>query len=170
MIKGLNRTQATIRELDSIPGYDFHLTGSRFFGTHGPNSDWDFFVEAKDEDEKKILEAHLEGIGFRLREDATNPLNFSKNDCIFGNAHYPMAALIECEILGIWELNMVHVQVVENTWKKLRIQKLLKEIIPYEESKSQRSKIWRAMYAATSIPFEMEREIDEFLEKQKRGF
>jgi len=50
----VNSTVYTITEMENS-NFKFFLTGSRFFGTHHENSDWDFFVEDSPQI-RKVLE------------------------------------------------------------------------------------------------------------------
>lgn len=55
---------SVIKEFFDTEEFEFFLTGSRYFGTSTPGSDWDFFVE----DTPDVI-AFLEGIGFELQTD-----------------------------------------------------------------------------------------------------
>jgi len=52
--------KSIILELEKAP-FDFHLTGSRFFGGALPNSDWDFFAENNDS-----IIVFLRELGFKV--------------------------------------------------------------------------------------------------------
>lgn len=43
--KALDETTTTLAEMHSA-GYEFHLTGSRYFGRATEDSDWDFFAQS----------------------------------------------------------------------------------------------------------------------------
>lgn len=57
-------TPSIVREFFKTDKFKFYLTGSRYFGSSGPLSDWDFFVEYTDE-----VEVFLKDLGF---EDICN--------------------------------------------------------------------------------------------------
>ena len=46
--------------------HEFHLTGSRAFNKHRPNSDWDFFTQ-----NSQVMAAWLGNLGFEFLPDAT---------------------------------------------------------------------------------------------------
>jgi hypothetical protein len=80
----------------------FWLTGSRFFGTHSHNSDYDFFTQ-HDEDVERYLEMEL-GFHREWSESYTDPIAKS-----------------------CWRKDNVHVQVVSDADLKLDVQMWLKE-------------------------------------------
>lgn len=64
-IKGeISRVPGVIRALDESK-FEFHATGSRFFGTARENSDYDYFTELVDG-----VGGFLMDMGFRLPEEA----------------------------------------------------------------------------------------------------
>lgn len=42
-------TEGVLDRLNNLKDYDFHLTGSRYFGWNRPDSDWDFFATSNRE-------------------------------------------------------------------------------------------------------------------------
>ncbi len=99
MILGESRVNNAYETLRNSQ-WAFHLTGSRFFGTHTDQSDWDFFIEWNDQ-----IELWLEENEFALDSQSY------ANDPLF---------------VKVYKRDNVHVQLVDNAKIKARIQHRLK--------------------------------------------
>jgi len=105
---------------------EFYLTGSRFFGTHNENSDWDFFTEDCPEVRKE-----LENLGFVEEQN-------SYSDDLTNKVYVHQSARI-------------HVQCVKNVWAKTVIQDCIAELsneIPSflkNASKSRKKWLWQTL-------------------------
>lgn len=102
--------------------FEFHLTGSRFFGSHQINSDYDFFTENAEDCEEYLIEN-----GFRTRRTYKNMVGIAK----------------------LYELGKVQVQLVNGAKLKNKIQDALKKIHSNfgELDKRDRTYRWRLAYA-----------------------
>lgn len=100
--------------------FQFFLTGSRFFGTHTEESDWDFFVQYSQEVEPALINA-----GFKLETEsyATDP-NFVK----------------------VYKRENVHIQIVRDARHKLRVQhNLIPIMLQIKPTKEQARTLWAMM-------------------------
>jgi len=96
--------------------YEFYLTGSRYFGTSNPLSDWDFFAEETPQMKKFLID-----LGF-LPDHAAHDERVLRN-------HYGLyQSDIQPNIL-IYGLHQVHIQLVTEKYleEKLEAQKFLLE-------------------------------------------
>lgn len=119
--------------LASAP-FEFHLTGSRYFGYDKPESDWDFFVDSNALYGASGLVNWLEHNGFYKES----------------NRNYSGAT----SITQIWKHGIapVHIQIVEDAETKARVQDILTSDheVMYELgklSKEGRKALWNAVYA-----------------------
>ena len=131
MIKNLFRTdpetQAVLEDLQGTPEkcLEFHLSGSRFFGTSHEGSDWDFFTADSME-----VRRYLKNSGFVTCE------NESYQD--------PLCC-------AVFKKGLVHVQIVSDLEAKLRIQNLLfgSRFYTLKPTKEQARAVWHAMAQMT---------------------
>ena len=104
---------------------DIYLTGSRFFRTSTPDSDWDFFLKDTAENRK-----WLTSLGFKTKNDRPDAVS-----------HYNDADLIE-----VMHYNRdgvaIDMQLVHDVGRRLRAQQLLKSWGLLHGNKANRSKIW----------------------------
>lgn len=92
----------------SIFGDKVYLTGSRYFGTDTPESDWDFFVQDTPANRLALMQ-----YGFS----------------IIANSHY-----LDCNTCFVYGKNKIHVQLVHDVALKRKAQLLLSRT-PIEVSK-----------------------------------
>lgn len=91
--------------------HEYYLTGSRFFGTYTPVSDWDFFT--KDTPDTR---SYLESCGFERLEHS----RYSDDPTI--TVVYRYTPSIESLSVSVW----IDVQLVENPDRKRKAQELIK--------------------------------------------
>lgn len=129
MITGMKNT--VLDEL-YFSAFEFHLTGSRFFGNHNQNSDYDFIVP---EDDK--MEQFLMNLGFkpsksgRYLDHQTSLLYHHSGDEDSKNGY--------------------HVQVTKNVNLKLRVRDFIKQHLIELHNylpKNHRKLLWNALLAA----------------------
>jgi hypothetical protein len=60
MLHGVEKQRRMIDILHDVEGFDFYLTGSRYFGTESSDSDWDFFTT-----DSEVLRDWLRVCGFK---------------------------------------------------------------------------------------------------------
>ena len=105
----------------------FYLTGSRFFGTETPNSDWDFFVQHQD-----AVETRLKGMGF-----------VTENLAIYES--FGLVTILR------HNLSDIHIQIVTNAHERQRVQESIRKHLTVPQiknlfvTKSQAKGIWSAM-------------------------
>lgn len=123
MIFGLSPTAVDIIRLAPMT---FRLTGSRYFGTDRPDSDWDFFVQ-----------------------DAENTADFlTKNGFRLDSVSYKE----DSNITRVFKKDNVHVQLVQDEKKKILLQCLLKPVFQFlsldlnRGTKTLNRAIWQAAY------------------------
>ena len=108
MIKTNDLTLQLLQEL-ATSKYQFHLTGSRFFRTNHPRSDWDFLVEYQ-----PGLSLWLISRGFAIGREYS-----------------------DCSVSQVYGIYGIHIQEIKPIFlqKKLRIQEFLRsnDITPTEE-------------------------------------
>ena len=110
--------------LRALP-YKFHLTGSRYFGGYNEHSDTDYFVQ-----NQRYLETDLKDLGFT--RVISRQTDYQDRDCI-----------------SIWhhELAAIHIQIVKDAEKKLKIQQQLKKSTVLSHiPKEKRYLIWDMAY------------------------
>ena len=102
-----------ILQLQSHPTYKFYLTGSRFFNTSSPLSDWDFFVGNSNPPAE--LRSFLFSMGFRRDFDSISN-------------YQPSITLIQPQVM-LLKLKHIHIQVVppEHLQEKIAAQQFLFE-------------------------------------------
>jgi hypothetical protein len=121
-----NAETETFREMDWAT-FQFHLTGSRYFGRHSADSDWDFFVEDQP-DLRDWLECH----------------GFSKES----NDTYAAADVSE-----VWKHGSfaIHVQITIDARLKSAVQEILfakgLSYTLYNKPKNERGDIWNVAIA-----------------------
>ena len=104
-----------ILQLQNHPTYKFYLTGSRYFNTSSPLSDWDFFVE----DNPPVIRTFLLSMGFRRDLGSINN-NYQPSEIIgVGPSVQPQVML--------FKLKHIHIQVVppEHLQEKIAAQQFL---------------------------------------------
>lgn len=123
----------------------FHLTGSRFFKTHSPNSDWDFYVQEADGISQELID-----MGFASIEKPTFDDFYLKHG--YDEKHFPTIALAKdgyndplC-VDVYYHRDGIHVQVVSNA----RLKSIAQEIIRQENllnglSKEEQRIVWRSV-------------------------
>lgn len=100
--------------------FEFHLTGSRFFGTATQGSDWDFFVQDSPEVQKWLISRNANQVKHPLYETPTS----------------------------VWILNGIHIQLVEDVQAKIKAQNLILRWDLYKFDKPTMKKIWSALLEA----------------------
>jgi hypothetical protein len=130
----VDKTQEVLLKLDDSH-FDFHLTGSRYFGGFSQNSDYDFFVRNSEE-----IVAFLESIGF-VKEECSN---------------YQASIGLLCDTVAIYAhpFCRIHIQLVTDT--KLRsfiAHKLDSSMIMVNADKKTKSKIWQLAYTLCNSKF-----------------
>jgi hypothetical protein len=115
--------------------FEFHLTGSRFFGYDKPESDWDFFVDSEALYGASGLINWLEHNGFY--KESSRDYNGETSG-----------------ITQIWKHGIapVHVQIVEDANLKASVQDILNSNYKVRSqlgrlSKEGRKALWNAVYA-----------------------
>lgn len=111
---------STLAMLATSP-FQFHLTGSRYFGTATPNSDWDFFVL----DENPLVRF----------------LNESGFTYVSGHTYS------DSNTAAVWKKDNVHVQVVESVRLKLQAQAIIKSFNLLKRDKAFNRLIWNAVFS-----------------------
>jgi len=127
------QTMEVINKLESSP-IEFYLTGSRFFGTYGERSDWDFFTQ-----DCSNTHEFLKKLGFVETSGSTYRTD-------------PLIATVY-----IHKDTDIHVQVVKDAKLKNAIQKRLREVadlypdlVPLGD-KSVMKKIWKLLIEVCKI-------------------
>lgn len=104
--------------------FEFHLTGSRYFGTQHADSDWDFFVESHAD-----LYEWLEANGFQMESGS----DYTCDD-----------------ISEVWkhESEQIHVQVINDADRKVAVQSALRCYgrALYRTPKADRKTIWNLAF------------------------
>lgn len=143
MIEGIKKTKTehTLQLLEESP-FQFHLTGSRAFGTHHQNSDWDFFVQ-DNEDESfgdGTIRVWLTSKGFKMEAE---PMYESSNTAY------------------VYRLGEVHIQVVHDAEMKSLAQNLLKGsgLLREHFTKQTIKKLWDLTFAALEIGYDARKKI-----------
>jgi len=126
-LKGLS---VNARKLLGESEYLFYLTGSRFFGTHTEESDFDFFAQY----ETSVVTS-LQHVGFSPETDS---------------GAVPVYASVEQDTVAVLALDNCHVQLVRDINKKLTVQKLLRQnfylVEDFLTDKKQAKAIWSLVY------------------------
>lgn len=118
MIYGNNATLFTALESIALSPFTFHLTGSRFFGTERPDSDYDFFVKQQ-----------------------TGLVDWLRNN---GFAKDYQSYEGDPVIVEVWGRDNVHVQIVTNVVAKQYIQTNMRPLmIAAKLNKVQAQMFWR---------------------------
>ena len=118
-------TTKTACELLEEAPFEFHLTGSRFFGGARVDSDWDFFVQAGPE-----VVGWLDAHGFRETDGS-------------------LAGYNDPNISIVFERDDTHVQVVKDAKLKLWLQDLLNEVGVLNKNNSAKMReraVWTTLY------------------------
>lgn len=129
----INGGEPEILRCLQVTQYEFHLTGSRYFGSATFSSDWDFFTSAS---QKGIVE-FLESLGFEKEygrdESGELPTNY-----------------VDSSVIAVYKLGNVHVQLVKSAIKKLVAQNAIdwRKIVFNQQPKPIRSLIWRTVMTA----------------------
>lgn len=127
--------------------FEFSLTGSRFFGGAGPDSDWDFIVCHSQE-----IEDFLSGFGYRLNvevQDYLDPMTtkvFTKHFCYCEEQarHYGHRNFEHTH-----ECLKIDIQLCHDFGIKIKIRDILKESFSghcLPGDKYQRSRLWSMVY------------------------
>jgi hypothetical protein len=140
MIENKTTEMEIIRLMESSE-HRFYLTGSRYFGTSGPSSDWDFFVDGDIPD----LDLWLMNAGFKVE----SPCIYSKHNTTQVWRHMTLP---------------IHVQLVEKAEKKNHIQSLIKSNMVIRNEFNNMSKdhvktVWDIVYLV--LKSEEEKQVDE---------
>ena len=107
--------------LHRTTGYFFVVTGSRFFGLQTPESDWDFFTE-----DTGLVRQFLIRSGFKMNETS---YSYDKS------------------IKAVFEKDNVHVQLIDDVLKKIKIQnKLFSTFRLLKPNKVQARWLWKLAY------------------------
>jgi hypothetical protein len=123
MIVNQRHVDSTIGKMEGS-NFEFHLTGSRFFGGFKPSSDWDYFVQDSNE-----VRDFLVNIGFDMQED-------------------PIFAYDDITIVSLFTKNDIHVQIVQNAKLKAEAQQLLSEFAKIKAvPKEYRRYFWNFAFA-----------------------
>ena len=105
----------------------FTLTGSRYFGTATPSSDWDFYTEAS-----PATVRELEALGYKLSVSGTYDE--------------------DCNTISVYRTGngLIHVQLVRDAGIKTKVQSYLKMLGVFKKgarNKITEHNIWAATYA-----------------------
>jgi hypothetical protein len=119
--------------------HQFFLTGSRFFGTECPNSDWDFFAA-----KSPTLSVFLESLGFR-KYDTKYSVHYAGNSCV-ELWYYSPLPYEEEDFSMHTSKPLIQIQIVYDVNKKLQIQKNLLERGLITKDKNQNKRIWQFAY------------------------
>ena len=133
----LKSTTAVLLKMEESP-FNFHLTGSRFFGDHNVDSDYDFFT--KDTPEVRIF---LESLGL----EAQHISQYSEDQLLTAVYHLELED-DRCQILPGFE--GIDVQLVEELDDKIFCQETLKEFYPHglPGKKTGHSDLWNLVLAS----------------------
>jgi len=131
--------------------FEFHLTGSRFFGYYNPESDWDFFVEAQALYGGSGLLDFLQDAGFYLESSPVDYRGMTGITQIWKHGYAP-----------------VHIQVVEDAKAKVNVQCTLNSdsrLVTQmgKLSKEGRKALWNAALASFSAGEERGIRLTRFL-------
>ena len=99
-----------INKLEESNQHTFYLTGSRFFKTNSPNSDWDFFVQ--ESHNKENLVKYLLNLGFKCTIEQNNSYKDSLCDSVY------------------WHPDNIHVQIVTDASIKQQAQAIIPILDP----------------------------------------
>jgi hypothetical protein len=128
LIHGINGIHQVVGKLEALE-LDLYLTGSRFFNTEGPQSDWDFFVENTEKIESILKELEFEAL--EKYDGYAYDLNTAK---IF-RRKFPKG-------------DQIDIQLAKNVQLRIDAQKLIKESqIPlHKMNRGQAQKLWNLVY------------------------
>ena len=128
VVQGVDQVFASLRN----SSFMFYPTGSRFFGCQQEESDYDFFVQDKEEYDQRKLQLFLEQNNF---------------DRDLSAVFYE-----DTEVLAVYshKYHKIHIQIVANAEHKQRIQELIKQnnimFYIYHWSKLQKIEFWDFCY------------------------
>lgn len=129
MIHGMNRSHLE-SQLDKLHAttYEFYLTGSRFFGTSTPNSDWDFFAQ-----DHPAIQGYLENEGF-------NTISAKHAEKYMGISIQGCSQIYRKTFAN----GSIDVQLQLDVNRKLKAQNILKEFQEFFDltNKNKRKAIW----------------------------
>jgi hypothetical protein len=140
MLHGVEKQRRMIDILHDVEGFDFYLTGSRYFGTESSDSDWDFFTT-----DSEVLRDWLRVCGFKR--------------ITAGDRDYP-GQDNQQELIDIYKHpEGVDVQIVQDVVKKQIVQSAIKESgifnSPYLSNllsdRLWKREIWRSFYRLFNV-------------------
>lgn len=124
--------------------FEFYLTGSRYFGTETPESDWDFFTG-----QNPYLADFLIKIGF-YRASIFTAKKYAGNTCIeLWYYHNPISTSCDNDDMDDFRYSPIQIQVVESPIHKLSVQEKLRDSGLIGRDKTQNKKLW--MFAMSGI-------------------
>lgn len=131
-----NKTHLLLEELNSATKFEFHLTGSRFFGNSGTAADYDFFCQVSPE-----VEEFLATLGFKIQK---------------GNCYNGFVSDINTAV--VYKTEGIDVQLVKHVDLKIELQTALKFVgkIPPRDKSLQRV-FWDNEYSKFFFAKELER-------------
>lgn len=106
-IYGVNTVLSALQVIEAS-SFEFHLTGSRYFGTSTVESDWDFFVE---DDNVAFDDKYIESLRKELH----------RNGFVFDFENYTGAK----QLVEVWQRDNVHVQIVVSAKARQYVQEQL---------------------------------------------
>jgi len=132
------RMQNVLDEMEKSP-FNFWLTGSRFFGTAKPESDWDFYASATEHDSKDTsIRTFLAELGFFLLGPFDYNVDGAYNDD-------------NCAYVYRWRgpgTEQIDVQLQENVDLKHKAQELLRPYLWKSGLKDYQKNLWNLVYRA----------------------
>lgn len=140
MLYNLNHSFPSVVKTLEMSKFEFHLTGSRFWGNVTNSSDWDFFVQNSDE-----IHEWLHANGFERLAASSAYAGDGMCDCV-----YVLGSETQCNDACIRYLpsNEVHVQVVKSAMLKNSIQTELFRLYPDGfVDKGQARLVWKTAFA-----------------------
>ena len=126
--------QPILDVMKNATGIDFHLTGSRFFGTATETSDWDFFTQ-----HCEVTKRWLSKNGFFTLTHSANSYNDQETKCVMRFTS------------GSFQID---VQLVNDVKKKVRINNAIKHRNDFLQlmnslDKEQRTTFWDMLFFAS---------------------
>ena len=111
MITNLSAVFPSIVETLHDSSFNFHLTGSRFFGGVNAESDWDLFVEVSEEVIQFLISIGFEN-DFGLSYDDPSIIAVYYGYCV----HHGRLVKVDVQLVGNAELKLEVQRVLQQCW------------------------------------------------------
>ena len=135
MIHGIQANTTNVRQQLMTSPYEFYLTGSRFFGTAKPNSDWDFFVQ---QENSEALESFLKKLGF------VQALFTSYKDMLVDKVYRNMQEKIDIQIVKSAKTKLAVQEYIYSLGKNVGFARAFHAMTKYEKTH-----VWDMAYCIT---------------------